>query len=40
MNVDVPLGRLTTVTGVSGSGKSTFVYEILHKNLLARLDRD
>jgi excinuclease ABC subunit A len=28
------------VTGVSGSGKSTFVYEILHKNLLARLDRD
>lgn len=40
MNVEVPLGRLTTVTGVSGSGKSTFVYEILHKNLLARLDRD
>ncbi len=40
MNVDVPLGRLTTVTGVSGSGKSSFVYEILHKNLLARLDRD
>jgi excinuclease ABC subunit A len=40
LNVDVPLGRLTTVTGVSGSGKSTFVYEILHKNLLAKLDRD
>ncbi len=40
MNVDVPLGRLTTVTGVSGSGKSSFVYEILHKNLLARLDRE
>ncbi len=40
MNVDVPLGRLTTVTGVSGSGKSSFVYEILHRNLLARLDRD
>ena len=40
MNVEVPLGRLTTVTGVSGSGKSSFVYEILHKNLLARLDRD
>jgi len=40
MNVDVPLGRLTVVTGVSGSGKSSFVYEILHKNLLARLDRD
>ncbi len=40
MNIEVPLGRLTTVTGVSGSGKSSFVYEILHKNLLARLDRD
>jgi excinuclease ABC subunit A len=40
LNVYVPLGRLTTVTGVSGSGKSTFVYEILHKNLLAKLDRD
>jgi excinuclease ABC subunit A len=39
MNVDIPLGRLITVTGVSGSGKSSFVYEILHKNLQARLDR-
>mgnify|MGYP001105528030 CR=1 FL=1 len=38
MNVDIPLGKLITVTGVSGSGKSTFMYEILHKNLLARLD--
>ncbi len=40
LNIDLPLGRLTCVTGVSGSGKSSFVYEILHKNLLARLDRD
>ncbi len=39
-NVEVPLGRLVCVTGVSGSGKSSFVYEILHKNLQARLDRD
>ncbi|MEK7227420.1 MAG: excinuclease ABC subunit UvrA [Patescibacteria group bacterium] len=39
LNVDVPLGRLIAVTGVSGSGKSSFVYEILHKNLQARLDR-
>lgn len=38
LNVDIPLGKLITVTGVSGSGKSTFMYEILHKNLLARLD--
>lgn len=40
LNVDLPLSRLTCVTGVSGSGKSSFVYEILHKNLLAKLDRD
>ena len=39
MNIDIPLGRLVAVTGVSGSGKSSFVYEILHKNLQARLDR-
>ena len=39
LNVDIPLGRLVTVTGVSGSGKSSFVYEILYKNLQARLER-
>ena len=39
MNVEVPLGKLVTITGVSGSGKSTFIYEILHKNLQARLER-
>ena len=39
LNVDLPLRRLIAVTGVSGSGKSSFVYEILHKNLQARLDR-
>ncbi len=39
LSVEVPLGRLVTVTGVSGSGKSTFLYEILHENLKARLDK-
>lgn len=39
LNVDVPLGKFVVVTGVSGSGKSSFVYEILHKNLQARLER-
>lgn len=38
-NVTIPLGRLISVTGVSGSGKSTFLYEILHKNLQNRFDR-
>lgn len=39
LNVDIPLGRLIAITGVSGSGKSTFMYEILHKNLRSRLDK-
>ncbi len=39
MNIDIPLGRLVTVTGVSGSGKSTLLYELVHKNLQARFDR-
>jgi len=39
LNVDIPLGRLVLVTGVSGSGKSTFMYEILNKNLQARFER-
>jgi len=39
VNVDVPLQKLVCVTGVSGSGKSTFLYEILHRNLQARFDK-
>ncbi len=33
IDVEVPLGRLTCVTGVSGSGKSTLVRDILYENL-------
>ena len=39
MDAEIPLGRMVAITGVSGSGKSSFLYEILHKNLRARLDR-
>lgn len=39
MNAQVLLGRFNVITGVSGSGKSSFMYEILYKNLLARLER-
>ena len=39
MDIDVPLGLLTAITGVSGSGKSSFLYDILHKNLLTKLER-
>jgi excinuclease ABC subunit A len=39
LNTEIPLGKLITVTGVSGSGKSTFMYELVHRNLRARFDR-
>ncbi|MDB5862442.1 MAG: excinuclease subunit, partial [Betaproteobacteria bacterium] len=39
IDVRVPLGRLVVVTGVSGSGKSTFARDVLHENL-ARLVND
>jgi len=39
LNVDVPLGVITSITGVSGSGKSSFMYEILYKNLQAHYER-
>ena len=38
-NIDVPLGKLVCITGVSGSGKSTFLYDILHRNIAARFAR-
>lgn len=39
MNAEIPLGKMVCITGVSGSGKSSFMYEIVHKNLQARFDR-
>jgi excinuclease ABC subunit A len=39
LNVEVPIGIMTSITGVSGSGKSSFMYEILYKNLQARYER-
>ena len=38
VDVSIPLGTLTCVTGVSGSGKSSLVGEVLNKSLLARLN--
>jgi excinuclease ABC subunit A len=38
LNVEIPLGVMTTITGVSGSGKSSLMYEILYKNLQARYE--
>ncbi|MBI5133875.1 MAG: excinuclease ABC subunit UvrA [Candidatus Taylorbacteria bacterium] len=39
LNADIPLAKLVCVTGVSGSGKSSFLYEIIHKNLQGRLEK-
>ena len=39
IDVEVPLGIMTCVTGVSGSGKSSFVNEILYKRLARDLNR-
>jgi excinuclease ABC subunit A len=39
VNIDIPLGIFTCVTGVSGSGKSSFVNEILYKKLAKELNR-
>ena len=38
INVDIPLGVFTAVTGVSGSGKSSLINEILYKKLAAELN--
>lgn len=38
VDAEIPLGTLTCVTGVSGSGKSSLVGEILNKNLLGKLN--
>ncbi|HSX45640.1 MAG TPA: excinuclease ABC subunit UvrA [Candidatus Saccharimonadia bacterium] len=39
VDVEIPLGKLVVVSGVSGSGKSSLINDILAKELLARLHR-
>ncbi len=39
IDVEIPLGIMTCVTGVSGSGKSSLVNEILYKTLAKKLNR-
>ena len=38
LDVDIPLGTLTCVTGVSGSGKSSLVNQVLNRTLLGKLN--
>ncbi len=33
INIDIPLGRLIGISGVSGSGKSSLLYDVVYKNL-------
>jgi excinuclease ABC subunit A len=33
INVDIPLGRLVGISGVSGSGKSSLLYDVVYKNI-------
>jgi len=37
VDIDIPLRRLTCITGVSGSGKSSLVYDVLYRNVSAKL---
>ena len=39
INLEIPLGKFVCVTGVSGSGKSSLVNDILYKYLAAKLNR-
>jgi excinuclease ABC subunit A len=39
VTVNIPLGRFVCVTGVSGSGKSSLINEILYKTLAAQINR-
>ena len=39
IDVEIPLGVFTCVTGVSGSGKSSLVNEIIYKHLVGKLNR-
>ncbi|MBQ8693222.1 MAG: excinuclease ABC subunit UvrA [Synergistaceae bacterium] len=40
IDIKIPVGVFTCLSGVSGSGKSSFLYDVLYKGLRRQLDRD
>ncbi|WP_227375376.1 excinuclease ABC subunit UvrA [Haladaptatus halobius] len=40
LNVDIPVGKFTAITGVSGSGKSTLMHDILYKGLAREMNNN
>lgn len=40
IDVNIPVGRLTVITGVSGSGKSTFLHQVLFPGMKALLSKE
>ncbi|MGD7652263.1 MAG: excinuclease ABC subunit UvrA [Verrucomicrobiales bacterium] len=40
LDIDVPLGLFTVLTGVSGSGKSTLAHDVIHLNLARKLSQE
>lgn len=39
LKAEIPLGRMSVISGVSGSGKSSFMYDVVYKNLQGLLER-
>ncbi|WP_227352767.1 excinuclease ABC subunit UvrA [Haladaptatus salinisoli] len=40
LDVDIPVGKFTAITGVSGSGKSTLMHDILYKGLAREMNNN